>query len=203
MTARPPLVHVIEDDAAVADSLAALLESWSFDARVWPSAEAFLDDAAPREADCIVLDLRLPGRDGLSLLRDLRGDGVQSPVIVVTASGNVELAVQALKAGATDFVEKPYDALDLVERIRTAVTERSERAARTGFLDRLTPRETEVMREVVAGFANKQIAHRLGLSIKTVEAHRAKVMEKTGARTVSHLVRLAIDAGVDPAEPAD
>ena len=197
-----PLIRIVEDDNAVAASLVALLESWGFSTEVFESGEGFLS-ADPAKAICILLDVRLPGRDGLSVLGELTKRQHTTPVIIMTGHGDVELAVKALQQGACDFIEKPFDDEDLVARIR-AVAEAQEAAnPNTELLAHLTPRETEVMLEVVAGHANKVIAHRLGMSPKTVEVHRARVMAKTGAKSLSHLVRIAFKAGIDPeAEPS-
>lgn len=201
-------IRIVEDDGAVAESLVSLLESWGFLVEAFPDGEALLGAPEPGRPDCILLDVRLPGMDGLAVLRALRRRGDPTPVIVLTGHGDVAMAVRAVRDGAQDFVEKPFDDEDLVRRIEAAG--RSETAADAtlepeaeSFAARfaaLTPRETEVMQEVVAGHANKVIAHRLGLSPRTVEVHRARVMEKTGAASLSQLVRLALKAGIDPDE---
>lgn len=203
MTRRLALV---EDDEPVRTSLAALLESWDFRVQAFEDGESYL--AALPDADCILLDVRLPGIDGLSLLKQMRERGTRTPVIVLTGHGDVAMAVQALREGANDFLEKPYDDEELVERIETALRDAAVRASEEDagsdaqeyarYFAALTPRETDVMNDVVAGHPNKIIAHRRGLSPKTVEIHRARVMEKTGAKSLSHLVRMALKAGIDP-----
>lgn len=203
MTRRLALV---EDDEPVRASLAALLESWDFRVQAFEDGESYL--AALPDADCILLDVRLPGIDGLSLLKQMRERGTRTPVIVLTGHGDVAMAVQALREGANDFLEKPYDDEELVERIETALRDAAVRASEKDagpdaqeyarYFAALTPRETDVMNDVVAGHPNKIIAHRRGLSPKTVEIHRARVMEKTGAKSLSHLVRMALKAGIDP-----
>ncbi len=191
-------VGIVEDDGAVAASLAALLEAWGFETETFGDGEAFLEATAPGRWACVLLDVRLPGRDGLSVLRVFRQHERHIPVVIMTGHGDVSMAVNALKDGAQDFIEKPFDDGDLVQRLRTAIAHTPEGAECAARLARLTPRETDVMREVVAGHPNKIIAHRLGLSPKTVELHRARVMSKTGARSLSHLVRMALKAGIDP-----
>lgn len=201
MTASGVSVVVVEDDDDVAESLEALLESYGYIAFRFASAEAFL--AAPEPAaDCLLIDMRLPGLTGLELLETLRTRGSTTPVIFVTGHGDIDLAVRSLRTGARDFIEKPYDDVDLIARIEAAMREASdadpERVIHLRRFEGLTPREREVMIAVVAGHPNKVVAHRLGLSPKTVEVHRARVMEKTGAANLSHLVRLALKAGFDP-----
>jgi two-component system response regulator FixJ len=199
-----PVVHVIDDDEAVLDSLAFLLECGGFSVRTYGSAAAFLAVAgAGLRAGCVVTDVRMPDMDGLALQRRLLDLGVRLPVIVMTGHGDVPLAVQALKAGASDFIEKPFDDEAMLAAVRTAleadrrVRERAEEvegiAAR---LASLTPRERQVLERLVAGQPNKTIAYDLGSSPRTVEVHRARVMEKMGARSLSELVRTALKVGI-------
>lgn len=193
-----PLIQIVEDDAAVAESLEAILETWGFVSEIYADAEQFLAAGNTERAACVLLDVRLPGTDGLTLLGKLRAIDVSTPAIVLSGHGDVEMATQAMRLGAQDFIEKPVDDEELVDRIKSAVA-RNDTAShlRTQFA-RLTPRESDVMREVVAGHSNKMIARRLGMSPKTVEVHRARVMEKTGAESLPHLVRMALKAGLDP-----
>ena len=201
MTAPAAPVCVVEDDAAVAASLDAVLQSWGYLVRLFPSAEAYLD-AAEDEAGCLLLDVRLPGMDGLALLEAIRGRGDAVPVVVMTGHGDIAMAVRAMQLGAQDFIEKPFDDEDLVRRLRMAIARGGRDDDCRQRLARLTPRESDVLREVVAGHANKVIAHRLGISKKTVELHRARVMEKTGANSLSHLVRIALKGGLEVEDPA-
>lgn len=202
MTGAGRLIRLVEDDEPVRTSLCAVLESWGFSVEVFGSGEDFLAAKPSAPAQCILLDVRLPGLDGLSVLAKLRADQIATPVIVLTGHGDVAMAVKALQDGAQDFVEKPFDDEDLVRRITAAIEAplplKDDPRVFADILSRLTPRESEVMQEVVAGHANKVIAHNLGLSPKTVEIHRARVMEKTGAKSLSHLVRIALKAGIDP-----
>ena len=199
--AEDAVVHVI-DDEAVRHSLAFLFESAGLPARTYESAPAFLRVAAGLEAGCVLTDVRMPDMDGLALQRRLGELGVRLPVIVMTGHGDVPIAVQALKAGAADFIEKPFDDDALLAAMRAALAasrldlERSAEAARVAArLARLTPQERQVFDRLVAGQQNKAIAHDLGSSPRTVEVHRARVMEKMGARTLSELVRMALGAG--------
>lgn len=196
-------VHVIDDDEAVRHSLAFLFEAAGFAVRCHESAEAFLEIAPRLKAGCVLTDVRMPGMDGLALQRRLRELDMDLPVIVMTGHGDVPIAVQALKAGALDFIEKPFDddlllaavraALDTDRRAREQKREHEAIAAR---LAHLTPRERQVLEGLVAGQPNKTIAHDLGASPRTIEVHRARVMEKMGARSLSELVRMALGAGV-------
>ena len=195
------VVHVIDDDAALLDSLVFLLESAGFATRAYESAAVFLADAPPDLTGCIVTDVRMPGLNGMELTRHLRGLGVQAPIVMITGHGDVPLAVEAMKAGVTDFLEKPFDDEALLRAIRAALAEPSieaDVALAAPFRDliaHLSPRETEVLRGVVDGKANKVIAFELGISPRTVEVYRANVMSKTGASSLPELVRMALHAG--------
>ncbi len=197
--AEQPQVHVIDDDEAVRDSLALLLESAGLPVRCYASAVAFLEIAAALDVGTVVTDVRMPQMDGLTLQRRLSEIGCRLPVIIMTGHGDVPIAVEALKAGAADFLEKPFDDRHLLETVRQALTA-SERAQRevlataevAARLTSLTPREREVLDRLVAGQPNKTIAYDLGTSPRTVEVQRARVMEKMGARNLPELVRMAI-----------
>lgn len=198
------LVHVVDDDDAVRDSLTLLLESAGFAVRTYSSATALLA-ALPGTTGCILTDVRMPEMDGLALQRHLSETGVRLPVIVMTGHGDVPIAVQALKAGAADFLEKPFDNSQLLTAVTNAIAA-SERthgeavavADITRKLANLTPREREVLDKLVEGLPNKSIAYDLGSSPRTVEVHRARVMEKMGARSLPELVRMAIAAAGSP-----
>lgn len=200
MTTTPIHVALVDDDDAVRKSLAAMLATWRFEVSTFSSGTSFLAEVDLDRADCLLLDVRLPDMSGLDLLARLRAEGAETPVIMLTGHGDVAMAVKALQTGAQDFIEKPFDGDELARRIQQMALARrrlaTERSARAAPFERLTRRETEVMRAVVAGCANKVIAQDLQLSPKTVELHRRNVMEKTGARNVSELVRMAVLAGV-------
>ncbi|MCO6419326.1 response regulator [Siccirubricoccus sp. KC 17139] len=197
---RGALVLVVDDDAAVRDSLALLLRSAGYAAAVRPSAEALLEDL-PAEAGCLIADIRMPGGlDGIALLEALRQRGRFLPTIIVTGHGDVPLAVRAMKAGAADFIEKPYEDTAILAAVGTALASRpapdAARAAALRQIGLLSPREREVLEGLVAGKLNKIIAHELGISPRTVEVHRANVMEKLGTGSLSATVRLALQAGI-------
>lgn len=197
------VIHVIDDDAAMRDSLAFLLDVNGFQPEVFESANAFLARAANNAAACVVSDIRMPGMNGIELVRKLRSDGVSCPVILITGHGDVALAVEAMKAGAADFIEKPFDDSVLLGAIRSALetrpADRGDNTARSEALARLaelSPRERDVLQGLVAGKINKVIAHELSISPRTVEVYRANLMAKTGARSVSELMRIALAAGL-------
>jgi two-component system, LuxR family, response regulator FixJ len=193
------VVHVIDDDVAVRQSLAFLLSTAGLAVRVHESAVAFLEVVSEATGGCIVTDVRMPGMDGLELQRRLRERKIQLPVIVITGHGDVSLAVEAMKAGASDFIEKPFDDEVLLTAIRSALTRHAtdaERGARGAEVRRrielLSEREREVLDGLVAGKPNKIIAYDLGISARTVEVYRANVMTKMQADSLSDLVRMAL-----------
>lgn len=194
------LVFIVEDDAAVAQSLMALLAVWGFECAHYETGPAFLDAANANPA-CVLLDIRLPGMDGLSVLDAFRKKNGQTPVLVMTGHGDVAMAVDAMRKGAQDFIEKPFDGDDLVRRIKAAIDRSIPDLECRRRLEDLTPRETDVLREIVAGHPNKIIAYKLGISQKTVELHRARVMQKTDAGSVQHLVRIALRGGIEVGDP--
>ena len=194
-----PQVFVIDDDQAVRDSLGLLLRSMGQRARLFDSAQAFLDGYDPNMTGCIVLDIRMPGMSGMELQQRLKAMHCNVPIIFVTGHGDVPMAVEAMHHGAFDFIQKPFRDQELLDRINQALTwdqeHRSEEDHRRGVQERflsLTPREREVMDCVVRGLANKVIAMDLDLSQRTVEIHRARVMEKMAARSLADLVRMSL-----------
>jgi two-component system, LuxR family, response regulator FixJ len=196
-------VYIVDDDAAVLGSLEALLSSEGFETASCGSAEAFLRQFDSQGAACVLLDVRMPGMDGLTLLETMRRERIAVPVVVLTGHGDVPMAVRAMRAGAADFVEKPFSATRLLDSVRCAIARRlpgqaSADPALTARFSDLTPRERQVMEQMVIGLPNKQIAYELGMSPRTVEIHRGRVMHKTGARSLSHLVRMAVRAGLEP-----
>jgi two-component system response regulator FixJ len=203
MTRGVGKIYVVDDDAAVGESIEALLSSIGYETESFGSARQFLDGFDPPGAACILLDVSMPGMDGLTLLESMGSARQGVPVIMVTGHGDVPLAVRAMQAGAADFVEKPFEEDRLLQSIEQAINSATLAPVAmddglTARFGQLTPRETDVMRQMVIGHPNKIIAYNLGLSPRTVEIHRGRVMLKTGAESLSHLVRLAIKAGHDP-----
>jgi two-component system response regulator TtrR len=196
------LVYVVDDDEAVRDSLRWLLEANRYQVACFAGAEDFLANYEPTRTACLILDVRMPGMSGLELQEQLVARGVNLPILFITGHGDVPMAVATMKRGAVDFIEKPFNEADLresVERMLAAAeveseTRRRERE-RDELLSRLTSRERQVLECIVAGRLNKQIADDLGISIKTVEAHRANIMDKLNAGTVADLLRLALTRG--------
>jgi two-component system response regulator FixJ len=202
----PPgeVIHVIDDDEAVRRSLALLLFSAGYKSVTHASAEGFLNALIVETAGCAIVDVRMPGMDGLALQEYLTAHDIHLPVVVVTGHADIALAVRAMKAGARDFIEKPYANERMIEAVRAALESgRADLArARRGSdararVSRLSARERDVLRELVAGRPNKLIAHVLNISPRTVEIHRANMMEKLAVRSLSEAVRIFIAAGCD------
>ncbi len=196
-------VHIIDDDEAVRESLTFLLKTAQIDVRSYPSAAAFLEALPGAPPGCVVTDVRMPGMSGIDLLRRMKELANGLPVIVITGHGDVPLAVEAMKIGAADFLEKPFDDEVLLTRVRSALRQRGDEAKRQserGEIDTklatLSNRERDVLHGLVAGRANKQIAYDLGISPRTVEIYRANLMNKMQAGSLSDLVRMALIAGI-------
>ena len=193
------VVFVVDDDDGMRKGMEFLLASAGYEAKGFDSARAFLDYYRPSMRGCLLLDVRMPGMSGLELQQHLEAQRIGIPVIIVTAFANVPMAVRAIQAGAVDFIEKPFEGSDLLERIARAMArehqqfsdEKSRRQIESRLAS-LTPREREVMDLVVVGKLNKQIAGDLGISMKTVENHRARVMEKMQAESLAELVRMTL-----------
>jgi len=198
-----PIVHIVDDDSAIRDSLSILMKSVGFDSMTYASAEVFLDKVEFERPGCLVVDVRMQGMSGLELQQLLNEKGIKLPVIIITGHGDIPMAVQAMREGAAEFLEKPYDNEVLIARIRQClvdVTKKKDKesriAAAKAQLAQLTPRELEVMKMLVAGKHNKVIANELNISIRTAEAHRAKVMKKLQADSLSDIVRIALAQAV-------
>jgi RNA polymerase sigma factor (sigma-70 family) len=200
--AGEPVVFVVDDDQAIRNSLKWLIESVGLLVETYAGANELLRNYYPGRAGCLLLDVRMPGMGGLELQEYLNRHHITLPIIIITGHGDVPMSVRAMKAGAVDFIEKPFNDELLLESIRNALSldqrqreiqgRRAEIAARLALL---TPREHEVMRMVTDGRSNKEIAVELGVSAKTVEAHRARVMEKMQAHSLAELVRMVLVAG--------
>ena len=200
-TANKGTVYVVDDDEAVRDSLQWLLEGNDYRVRCFDSAESFLTRFDPREIACLIVDVRMPGMNGLELQDELLRRGCTMPLVFITGHGDVPMAVDTMKKGAIDFIEKPFNEVvlrDLVDRMlqkaRLTADQQQAEASRGALLGRLTARESQVLERIVAGRLNKQIADDLNISIKTVEAHRANIMEKLNVSTVAELLKIALGA---------
>lgn len=197
------LIHLVDDDEAIRHSASFMLRHAGFRVKTYPDGVTFLAQADEAEPGCILLDVQMPGMDGLEVQDALNGRGVAMPVIVLTGHGDVAVAVRAMKAGAVDFVEKPYAKQSLVDAL-TRAFERLEARRREdvladearGLVERLTPREKDVLLGLVDGQTNKAIAEALDISPRTVEIHRANLMEKLEAASLSTVLRIAFAAGI-------
>jgi two-component system response regulator FixJ len=194
-----PIVYIVDDDAPVRGALTLLMEAEGLQTRSYASAEEFLDNITPTSKGCVLLDVRMPGLSGLEVQQILKGKHVSMPVIIMTGYAEVPMAVQAMKAGAVDFIEKPFDndrllkqvqaCLQLCEQVQSAHLQQHAAGEKTA---RLTRRERQVMEMLVQGHQNRLIAEKLGISPRTVEIHRARVMEKLEAHSLSDVVRIAL-----------
>lgn len=200
-------VFVIDDDGSVRKGLSRLLRSLGFDVETFPSAEAFLKREPFEGVGCIILDIRMPGLDGMALQDQLSKAGSSLPIIFVSGHGDIATSVRAMKRGAIDFLPKPFDDEELIEAVKSAVakdvqviSERTEIDHALQHVQRLTPREHEILRYIIAGMLNKQIGFKLGIAEKTVKIHRGRIMEKLQVASVADLVRLAEKAGIKPAD---
>jgi FixJ family two-component response regulator len=205
-----PHIFVVDDDQTLRGSLRWLLESLKLNVQTYASAHEFLSTYDPVQPGCLLLDVRMPDISGLQLQDILKKRSIRIPVIIITGHGDVSMAVRAMKAGALDFIEKPFNDQELLECVQRALAldtrqrgEESQQRIAIERLDTLTPREREVLEKVVCGKLNKTIAAELGISMKTVEAHRAKVMEKMGAHSAFELAGAYFTGGLHQGKPLD
>jgi FixJ family two-component response regulator len=193
-----PAIFVVDDDASVRDAISNLLESVGLHGETFASADEFLSAPRPEAPSCLILDVKLPGRNGLEVQQELQAIGIQIPIIFITAHGDVPMTSRAMKAGAVDFLAKPFQKKDLLDAVTQALDrdriqreERAELSILRARLDTLTPREREVMDLVVTGLMNKEAAAQLGLSEITVKVHRGRVMQKMEADSLASLVLMS------------
>ncbi len=198
MTELKPTIFIVDDDPSVCESTRLMLEGVGFDVKTFASAQDFLNVKLQEGPGCLILDVRMPGISGLDLQEKLLSAKTPLPVIFITGHGTVPMSVRAMKAGAVDFLQKPFDEQDLLDAIHRAIARQRERKSKKDEEDKLqqrlkalTPRENEVFSLLVTGMANKEIAYKLGMSERTVKAHRAQIMEKMNARSFADLVRFA------------
>jgi len=203
---RQPAVFIVDDDDAVRSSLRLLLKSAGLSTVAHASAKEFLDAWQPEQPGCLILDVRMPGMSGLELQAELNRRGAIIPVVFISGHGDIPMAVEAIQHGAFDFLQKPFGDQDLLDRVQRALAADGEnrklltqRELLRERFESLTPREREVLALVTQGKANKVMAGDLGVSQRTVEIHRARVMEKMGANSLAQLVRMTIDLGTDTA----
>ncbi|MHB8078305.1 MAG: response regulator transcription factor [Candidatus Krumholzibacteriia bacterium] len=203
MTDQSPLVYIVDDDASLRTALRRLLRSVGIEAEAFASAPEFLAHTRADRPGCVVLDVRMPRMSGLELQQAFAEAGIELPIIFVTGHGDVEMSVRAMKAGAVDFLQKPFHDQDLLDAIQRAIdgdrrrrTRQAEEAAIRRRYDTLTPREQEVLAHIVTGALNKQVAGTLGTSEKTIKVHRARIFTKMQAESLAELVRLAARLGI-------
>ncbi|MEP9357996.1 response regulator [Sphingomonas sp. KR3-1] len=194
------LVHIVDDEESVRNSIGFMLQTTGYSVRTWPSGAAFLRDLRTAEPGCILLDIRMPEMDGLAVQQQLNARGAKMPVIVLTGHGDVSIAVKAMRAGAVDFLEKPFEADHLLCAIGKAFERMAETSSESrtddarALLASLSMREREVLEGLATGYPNKTIAYDLGISPRTVEVHRANLMQKLGARSLSEALRITFTA---------
>jgi two-component system, LuxR family, response regulator FixJ len=206
MISATPMVMVVDDDSGVRNAMRSLLKSVGLQSTLYASAKEFLDGYQPTQSGCLVLDIRMPGMSGLELQQELNLRGAVIPVIFMSGHGDIPMAVEAMQHGAFDFLQKPFRDQDLLDRIQRAIAKDAERrqalsqrARISAHVESLTAREREVLDLMTQGKQNKQIAQDLGVSPRTIEIHRARVMEKMNAQSVAELVRMMLDLR----QPAD
>lgn len=197
------LIHIVDDEEAIRRSASFMLKTSGFDVETWPSGVAFLKAARTVAPGCVLLDIRMPEMDGLEVQAALRDRGIGLPVIVLTGHGDISIAVRAMKAGAVDFLEKPFEKARLLDAIEAAFAQLDDKAGRANsahdaaiVVAGLTAREQEVLKGLAKGFPNKTIAYDLGISARTVEVHRANLMTKLSVRSLSEALRIAFAAGL-------
>jgi FixJ family two-component response regulator len=193
-------IFVVDDDAAIRDALAVVLSLEGFEVRGFEDGAEFVASAKDVAPACVILDVHMPGRSGIDILKDLEADHYQAPIFIISGQGDIPMAVQAIKHGAFDFIEKPFDAETVVGRVKDAIAayarrkERAEGVIGDSFPghELLTPREREVLHQIAAGASNKEAGRSLGISPRTIEVHRARIMEKLGAKNAADLVRIVL-----------
>nr|WP_175484993.1 response regulator [Pseudovibrio axinellae] len=198
----PSVIHIVDDDPAVRDALSLLFETEGFRVKSFANAEEFLSGVEEETPSCVLLDVHMPGRSGIDILKSLNGEKFSAPIFIISGQGDIPMAVEAIKFGAYDFVEKPFDVESIISRVREAVSRNAQAAGSSTMnfagAETLTPRERQVLIEITAGSSNKEAGRNLKISPRTVEVHRARIMEKLGARNAADLVRIVL-TGEPPA----
>lgn len=194
-------VHIVDDDAAVRDALAVVLTLEGYHVSGFADGHSFLAAARTRPPACIILDVHMPGRSGLDILKELNAKNYPAPIFIISGQGDIPMAVESIKNGAFDFIEKPFDAETVVNRVREAIEATARQQSRAGLgdqlaqfpgSDQLTSREREVLNLIAGGASNKEAGRQLGISPRTIEVHRARIMEKLGAKNAADLVRIVL-----------
>ncbi len=198
----PSVIHIVDDDPAVRDALSLLFETEGFRVKSFANAEEFLGGVEEETPNCVLLDVHMPGRSGIDILKSLNGENFPAPIFIISGQGDIPMAVEAIKSGAYDFIEKPFDVESIIARVREAVSRTAQASNANAMVfpgaETLTPRERQVLTEITAGSSNKEAGRNLKISPRTVEVHRARIMEKLGARNAADLVRIVL-TGEPPA----
>nr|WP_189435599.1 response regulator [Pseudovibrio japonicus] len=198
----PSVIHIVDDDPAVRDALSLLFETEGFRVKSFANAEEFLGGVEEETPNCVLLDVHMPGRSGIDILKSLNGENFPAPIFIISGQGDIPMAVEAIKSGAYDFIEKPFDVESIIARVREAVSRTTQANNGNAMVfpgsETLTPRERQVLTEITAGSSNKEAGRNLKISPRTVEVHRARIMEKLGARNAADLVRIVL-TGEPPA----
>ncbi|WP_310620959.1 response regulator transcription factor [Flexibacterium corallicola] len=196
MTSLPSLIHIVDDDPSVRDALSLLFQTEGYNVGAYANAEEFIAAVEQEAPTCVLLDVHMPGRSGIDILKQLHAEHFAAPVFIISGQGDIPMAVEAIKNGAYDFFEKPFDVEGVVTRVREAIASNGANAAETDFTfpgaENLTPRERQVLGEITSGASNKEAGRNLKISPRTVEVHRARIMEKLGARNAADLVRIVL-----------
>lgn len=202
MQGENQLIYIVDDDPAVRDALAVVFELEGFTVHVHETGDSFIEAAQSTLPACVLLDVHMPGRSGIDILKSLKAERYPAPIFIISGHGDIPMAVAAIKQGAFDFIEKPFDAETVVRRVNEALQarqrlDRTEADEMPGFAgkERLTPREQDVLSQITAGASNKEAGRVLGISPRTIEVHRARIMEKLGARNAADLVRIVLSGG--------
>ena len=200
-------IYIVDDDPAVRDALAVVFQMEGFGVSTYESADSFLDAARNKAPACVIVDVHMPGRSGIDLLKALNAEHYPAPIFIISGQADIPMAVSAIKFGAFDFIEKPFDADTVVERVRDALSAADRRQSadvgKSGTeadfpgKELLTPRELEVLGQITGGASNKEAGRQLGISPRTIEVHRARIMEKLGARNAADLVRIVLTGDAD------
>lgn len=198
MSSTSNLIYIVDDDPAVRDALSIIFDMEEFTVDSFDNGDAFLNAASRQEPACVILDVHMPGRSGIDILKSLNAEEYPAPIFIISGQGDIPMAVNAIKQGAFDFIEKPFDADTVVQRVREAIEATARRRDSTSGLqdfpghETLTPREREVLEQITGGASNKEAGRTLGISPRTIEVHRARIMEKLGARNAADLVRIVL-----------
>lgn len=200
MKADAEAIYIVDDDPAVRDALSVLLNMEGYVVETFSDGDAFIKSASKSVPACIMLDVHMPGRSGIEILKALNAENYPAPIFIISGQGDIPMAVEAIRNGAFDFIEKPFSAETVLARVRESLAAMKQRETVENTLsfpgaDQLTRRELEVLKEITDGASNKEAGRSLGISPRTVEVHRARIMEKLGARNAADLVRIVLDRG--------